>query len=118
MSRLSLKPRYWYAAEFYDEAFGDELRSYSPIKVNNVIPKGGRKFHLDFYHANYPSGVQNKGYDLQTIERNKHFIFAQSLGNSPRLLLIYPITFDWLNQHFNLDTRSDLAVHEWLNLNV
>lgn len=117
LSRISLEPMHWYAAEFIAEEFGDDLRSYSPIKIIAVTPKGGRIFQLDFYHANYSAGVQNKTYKLQMLERNKNFILALSLSQPIRLILIYKITCDWLNQHFKLQVRSGDDVQIWLDKN-
>ena len=58
-----------------------------------MVPKGSRQFTLAFFHANYPEGVQNKEYNLQTIERNRRFILARSTDHTPpRFLLIYPLT--------------------------
>ena len=60
MDRLSLEPGHWYAAELLGEEFGTEIRSYSPIRVEEITPQGGRRLSLAFYHANYPEGVRSK----------------------------------------------------------
>ena len=68
--RFTLRERFWYAVEFIGEEFGDQIRSYSPIRVDEVVCEnsGRRLFSLSFYHANYPEGVRDKCYTLQTIE--------------------------------------------------
>ena len=59
---------------------------------------------LDFFHANYPQGVQSKSYHLQVLERQTSFLLARRQGQSPtRLLLIYDPTWAWLETHFALE---------------
>ena len=38
MDRLSLEPGHWYAMELLGEEFGTEIRSYSPIRVEEITP--------------------------------------------------------------------------------
>lgn len=90
--RFTLTPSKWYAVEFIGDEFSTEkeCRSYSPIRVDRITPvKGGhRHFDLSFYHANYPEGVRDKVYTLQTLERGEHFILVRSAGHSPVRLLL------------------------------
>lgn len=119
MNRFDLKPGRWYAAEFLGEEFGSEIRSYSPIRVDEVKPKGGRRFSLAFYHANYPEGVRDKVYELETIERNATFILARSREHSPvRLMLIYSVNSAWLRQHFGAAVSGSDDVQAWLTGNA
>jgi hypothetical protein len=119
MDRLSLEPGYWYAMELLGEEFGSEIRSYSPIRVDEITPKGGRKFSMAFYHANYPEGVRSKVYELETLERNTAFILARSLSHSPvRLVLIYTITSTWLEEHFSITMPSSEDPQAWLRKNA
>ena len=119
--RFTLRPAQWYAAEFIGDEFSlnNELRSYSPILVNAIEPGGSgkRHFHLSFYHANYPEGVRDKHYPLQTIERGEQFMLTRSTEHTPtRLLLIYDITWPWLRLHFGaqqMDDSSDIG--RWLS---
>ncbi|MDP6527062.1 MAG: hypothetical protein QGH42_13505 [Kiritimatiellia bacterium] len=67
-SRFTLERGQWYAAEILGEEFGGKIRSHTRIQVYEVKPLGGRKFELSFYHENYPEGVRDKRYTLQTIE--------------------------------------------------
>lgn len=119
MDRFALQKSRWYAAEIIGEEFGSEIRSYSPIRVDEITPKGNRKFELKFYHANYPEGVRNKVYELQTLERNKNFVLARSSFHQPtRWLLIYAITTEWLNNHFGVARDEVLNVETWLERNA
>jgi hypothetical protein len=116
---LLLEPRHWYAAELIGEEFGTEIRSYSPIRVDEVRPSGGRRFSLAFYHANYPEGVRDKVYELETIERTASFILARSREHNPsRLMLIYPITSVWLREHFGATVSDGEDVEAWLARNA
>lgn len=116
--RFTLQPRRWYAAEFIGEEFGDKLRSYSPIRVHAVTPahSGSRQFVLAFYHANYPEGVRDKRYTLETIERSRTFILARSIEHNPvRLLMIYDVSWHWLQAHFSTALSRDLPdLQDWL----
>ncbi len=119
MDRLSLEPGHWYAMELLGEEFGTEMRSYSPARVEEIAPKGGRKFSLAFYQANYPEGVRDKVYELETIERNGAFILARSLSHSPvRLMLIYPMTSAWLREHFGVTILGPEDPQAWLSRNA
>ena len=120
--RFTLHERHWYAAEFIGEEFGTEVRSYSAIRVYKVdeTNSGWNRFQLSFYHANYPEGVRDKVYTLQTIERNREFLLAQSIGHTPvRLLLVYPISWEWMRRHFGAEaSRESLDVQDWLSGNA
>jgi len=56
---------HWYSCELIGDGFtwASDLRSYSPIRVNSLTPlkKGNGTFELQFFHLNYPQGVQKKG---------------------------------------------------------
>ena len=82
-------------------------------------PRGGRRFSLAFYHANYPEGVRDKVYELETIERTATFILARSREHSPsRLMLIYPVTSAWLREHFGATVADDEDAQAWLATNA
>lgn len=115
MDRLTLEAGRWYAAELLGEEFGSEIRSYSPVRVAGITRRGGRRFSLTFYHANYPEGVRDKVYELETIERNTAFILARSLSHRPvRLILIHPITGGWLREHFGVSISDSEDAQTWL----
>ncbi|BCG47930.1 hypothetical protein GEOBRER4_n2783 [Citrifermentans bremense] len=79
---------------------------------------GTRTFNLHFYHANYPEGVRDKVYKLQTIERTKRFLLARSLDHQPvRILLIFDISAEWLKAHYP-GLRLDGPLEAWLDRNV
>lgn len=111
-ARFTLHPGRWYAAEFIGDEFSADrdFRSHSPIRVDSLVPRrtGRHRFKLSFYHANYPEGVQNKVYSLQTLERGEQYILARSISYEPaRLLMIYEISWPWLRSHFNTQQPSD-----------
>jgi hypothetical protein len=119
--RFTLLPGQWYAAEFIGDEFcaAAEFRSHSAIRVDAVAParSGHRHFDLSFYHANYPEGVRDKVYSLQTLERGAQFILARSADHTPaRFLLIYDISWPWLRSHFGVQQPSDSDdITRWLS---
>lgn len=123
-TRFTLRAGKWYAAEFIGDEFspGYELRSYSAIRVDAIEPSrsGQRRFHLSFYHANYPQGVRDKRYSLQTIERSGQFILTRSSEHTPtRLLLIYNISWSWLRSHFGVEQSDDSSdIGRWLSIHA
>jgi hypothetical protein len=65
------------------------------------LKKGNSTFELEFFHWNYPQGVQQKVYRLRTLQRGRHYLLSRSLDHDPvRLLLIYDISEDWVRRHF------------------
>lgn len=118
-TRFTLRRGQWYAAEFIGDQFHDELRSYSPIRVDAIEPchDGHRNFHLSFHHANYPEGVQGKRYLLRTRERGERFILARrSQDSSILLLLIYDISWPWLRMHFGIQQPGNSSdIGRWLS---
>lgn len=118
--RFLVKPRQWYVCEF----FGDDVPyayRHSPIKVFDIkLLKSGKKvFELSFYHANYPEGVRDKKYRLQTIERASNYILAMTLDHSPvRYLYITGIDWEWLKDNFRCDSQEEGTIENWLEENV
>ena len=123
-TRFTLEPRRWYAAELIGDEFGNGERSYaphrshSPIRVDAVRPAGGghRRFELEYYHANYPEGVRQKTYILQTVERGERYIPASSKDHGPvRLMLIYAVDWRWMQVNFGVAQPSEgRTPTEWL----
>ena len=119
--RFTLDPGKWYACEFIGDEFGDDLCSYSPIRINHVQPlnTGKRTFEIGFYHANYPEGVRDKTYTLETIERGARFTLARSTTHQPtRLLQLYDIDWLWLERHYGVLPVRDTSVERWLEENA
>ena len=108
----------WYAAEFLGDGLIRSGNRYSPIRVEEITPlkTGNRIFELKFLHANYPAGVQDKTYQLQTLHAGEEYLLARSVGPGPsRFLLIYDIDAKWLHQHFKIELSRGESVLGWLN---
>lgn len=115
--RFTLEAGGWYAMELLGEEFGPSLRTYSPVKVFGVrlSNDGSRRFGLDFFHANYPCGVQHKNYTIQTIERNRFFLLGSVEGSGvSRLILLSPISAAWLSEHFQIEVPHGEDVGRFL----
>lgn len=79
--------------------FPDGHWHFSPVWVFRVTPlqNGTRTLEVDFFHANYPEGVQGKSYKLRIARRSEGFVLA----NRDELIVIFQkIDWDWLKQHF------------------
>ena len=121
-NRFTMHPRTWYAVEFVgDEYYNLSGYRSSPILVESLTPaaNGSRQFELSFYHANYPEGVRDKIYNLQTIERGEHFILCRSIDHNPtRIMHIFEIDWDWLLSRFTIDRPDrEQTVGTWLSSN-
>jgi hypothetical protein len=117
--RFTLHAGQWYSAEIIGDEFGEELRSYSPLRIDAIEPsgKGQRQFTVSFYHANYPEGVRNKTYSLQTIERAAGYLLARSMTHNPtRLFLISDVSWDWIQTHFRSTRPVNCQdIQRWLS---
>ena len=118
-SRFTLEIGRWYAAEIIGDEFAKEgMRSYSPIRVDAVKPLGEalRQFELQFYHLNYPEGVRDKVYTMQTLERASSYLLVRSIDHNPtRVFLIYEISWEWIEKHFRtLPNEQEPDIQRWL----
>lgn len=120
--RFTLEKDRWYACEIIGDEFGEDLCSYSPIKILNITPlkTGNSEMELYFYHANYPEGVRDKRYSIKIIERARSFILAVSTEhkNSRRFLQIYDIDGDWMKRHFKMSVEKKSDIQDWLTRNL
>jgi hypothetical protein len=121
--RFTLEIGRWYAAEIIGDEFAKEgMRSYSPLRVDAVKPLGGakRQFELHFYHLNYPEGVRDKVYTMQTLERGHYYLLVRSTDHNPaRVFLIYEISWEWIEKHFRkLPNEQEPDIQRWLTGNA
>jgi hypothetical protein len=100
MSPFVLQPRTWYAMEY---VFPSAQRHYSPIWAREItlLKTGSGMLRLQFFHANYPEGVQDKVYDLQIAHRFDTHLVAlhREDGISLATVILEPITKLWFTQH-------------------
>ena len=118
-ARFTLRPGRWYALEMLrdDASMCGPSRHYSPIQVHKLRPKGqgDSTMELEFFHANYPDGVQGKDYKLKVLERASGFLLAKSLVHSPvRYLLIHELDPKWMRAHFGLELPDGKSFQDWL----
>ena len=92
----------WYACKFMGDVLSVSYRlSLSPIRIDRITPlKTGKSIlYINFFHLNYPEGVQDKEYQLKIMLHKRRFILARSLSHSsddPRILYIHEITKEWV----------------------
>jgi hypothetical protein len=77
------------------------------------LHSGQRRFELRFYHANYPEGVRDKKYLLETIERAADYLLARRLGEPAQIVLIHGISWRWVRAHFRVSEDTD-DLEMWL----
>ena len=104
--KFMLENRKWYALQFLDLehfSFSNKAR-FSPIRIDKIKPlKTGKSiFILSFYHMNYPEGVNEKKYKLQTLIHNKNFIIAKQINSDAlkennKILYIHDIDLKWIH---------------------
>ena len=116
--RFSIVERQWYAVDFIaDDVPGslEDSYGYSPIFALEFLAKksGDRLFDLSFFHANYPAGVRDKTYQLQTVHRGEHFLLAKTTNHPDvRFLCFHELTENWARKHFKV--RDEQTVQDWL----
>lgn len=92
---------------------------YSPVKIMSIHPKGSgtRLFDLEFFHANYPEGVQTKLYTLRTLQRTPAYLFAERMEASPPCMgvLLHDLTTEWLLMHFSMEDRDRVGAQAIMN---
>jgi hypothetical protein len=116
--RFTLENDHWYAMELIDSHFGEDFRRYSPIRIYGITASGGgsRQFQMNFFHANYPAGVQDKNYLVETIDRKQNYLLGKVL-DSDRIILLFGLDHKWLNNHFNADIRPGDSLEDWCERN-
>jgi hypothetical protein len=100
---LQLVPHAWYAMEVFGASGAATNPHVSPIFLKAVEPlKTGRGLlKIDFFHANYPEGVQDKEYVLRVLHRGpSHFAAMKMEDEQQPLVVIFPIESDWTKTHF------------------
>ena len=109
--RFTLERDNWYAMEIISPEFGVDVRAYSPVQVCGVTPYGGGKrcFELEFFHANYPAGVQRKTYVVETIVREKNYLLGRII-DSERIILLFELTEDWVDKHITIPPESGESI--------
>ena len=120
MKRFTLRARQWYACMLLGDEFASAMRAMSPtpIRIDRVTPlaTGNRILEVSFFHANYPQGVQDKTYRLQTIHRGENGLLARSTDhNPPRFLYVTVITPEWLKHNFPEFAFESSALQDDLN---
>jgi hypothetical protein len=107
---LQLVPNAWYAMEVFGASGAPTNPHLSPIFLKAVEPlKTGRGLlKVEFFHANYPEGVQNKEYVLRVLHRAlSHFVAVKMEDEQQPLVVIFPMESDWIKTHFpNFDSSK------------
>lgn len=104
MERFTLSPRRWYAMDYTHSKPDGLLEHFSPIWVRETIAHktGKGLLSIDFWHVNYPEGVQGKVYEVYVLRRSWHYLVAElaDYGADRPLLIVRDVSWGWLDQHF------------------
>ena len=117
--RFTLERDGWYAMELIGPEFGEDVRTYSPIRIHRIETQGdgSRTFLMDFFHASYPTGVQDKSYLVETIDRRRDYSLGRVL-DTDRIILLFGLSETWLNSHFDADIGPEESLAGWCERNT
>ena len=96
--RFTLERGSWYGLTMYP-GYGSEPY-HSPIRIDELVPLGQRRFKLRFLNLGYAQGVQNFQIVLSTLRRVESHLVAAVEG-SDRTYVIMALTPGWMSA--NLD---------------
>lgn len=101
--------------ELISPEFGEDIRHSSPIKALAFTPlgKGDGRFELEFFHANYPEGVQDKIYTIRTIERKRNYLLGRVV-DTERMVLLFDLSESWLAAHFGARFKPGESPERWV----
>lgn len=116
--RFTLENNCWYAMELIGPEFGEDVRSYSPIRISRIVARGdgSRQFQMDFFHVNYPEGVQDKSYLVETIDRRQDYLLGRVL-DSDRIVLLFGLSRRWIANQFDADIGPEESLEGWCERN-
>jgi hypothetical protein len=98
--------------ELIGPEFGKAVRACSPIRIEAVKTQGARRLQMNFLHAAYPAGVQDKSYLIQTIQRDENYLLGKVL-NADRMVLLFELDANWLNLHFSAGLERNASPVQW-----
>jgi len=110
LKRFTIERGKWYAMEYLHGDDPDAVfEHFSPIYVFDVVPKkSGRGYlDLDFWHLNYPLGVNRKVYSLRTLHRAVScLVSTRADQDGPAwarpTVIIKHMSEGWLQRHSHL----------------
>lgn len=104
--RFTFRAESWYAMTMWPGYHaGEPYRS--PIQVFSCVPKGERRFEMDFLNVCYAEGIQGTIKSFQTLQRGRHVLAATEVECEDRLYVFEPLTRPWLERFF--PAQSDVA---------
>jgi hypothetical protein len=118
MPAFTLQPRQWYALEM---VFPSGERHVSPVYCYAAQPKktGNARLDFEFFHANYPEGVNHKIYELRIFHRGPSFVLATRTDDqSHSAVLLTALDESWMQLHFAWfvqDRSPTTSLFDWLH---
>ena len=93
--RFTLERGSWYGLTMYP-GYGDEPY-HSPIRIDELVPLGQRRFELRFLNLGYAQGVQNFHKVLRTLRRANSHLVAEETEVEDRTYVIMALTPGWMS---------------------
>ncbi len=74
-------------------------------------------FDLSFFHADYPAGVQDKEYRLQTLFRSERFMVSISRDHTPgRVVILQEISRELIQKRYpGMNIPDNIDIQSWLD---
>ena len=110
---FTLTPRRWYAMLCI---LPDGTQHASPVWIfaAHARKTGAGLLEMDFWHANYPEGVQRKTYLLRVLRRAAAYLIAERHDEPEKSpVILAEVSREWLRAHFQHEATGDLQA--WLD---
>jgi hypothetical protein len=99
---FQLLPNKWYAVQIFSASGAPTNPHTSPIFLHAIEPlkTGQGLLKIEFFHANYPEGVQSKEYVLRVIHRASTHLAGIKMDDEQSLMVIFSMEKEWMEIHF------------------
>lgn len=103
--RFTLERGSWYGLTMYPGYGGEPYRS--PIRVDELVPLGQRRFELRFLNLGYAQGVQGFHKLLRTLRRANSHMVAEEAEVEDRTYVMMALTRGWMSANLsNVNTEG------------
>lgn len=92
--RFTLERGSWYGLTMYPGYGGEPY--HSPIRIDELVPLGQRRFELRFLNLGYAQGVQGFQKVLRTLRRANSHLVAEETEIEDRTYVIMALTRGWM----------------------
>lgn len=104
--RFTLERGWWYGLTMYPGYGGEPY--HSPIRVDELVPLGQRRFELRFLNLGYAQGVRGFHKVLRTLRRANSHLVAEETEVEDRTYVIMALTRGWMSANLGHIRSKDL----------